>query len=86
MFSSFVCAQNPDQYLLAIKNQLDLLSVDVNGLTENVKTEINVDNITLANFLLAISDVHKVNINVAPQLVKKMGNMKDLMGMIPRFI
>lgn len=68
MFSSFVCAQNPDQYLLAIKNQLDLLSVDVNGLTENVKTEINVDNITLANFLLAISDVHKVNINVAPQL------------------
>ena len=69
MFSSFVCAQNPDQYLLAIKNQLDLLSVDVNGLTENVKTEINVDNITLANFLLAISDVHKVNINVAPQLV-----------------
>ena len=52
-----------------IKNQLELLiGTEVNGLTENVKTEINVDNITLANFLLAISDVHKVNINVAPQL------------------
>ena len=40
----------------------------MNGLTENVKTEINVDNITLANFLLAVSDVHKVNINVSPEL------------------
>jgi len=65
---SFIHAQNPDQRILNIKNQLELLSTEVNGLTENVKTEINVDNITLANFLLAVSDVHKVNINVSPEL------------------
>ena len=68
LICSFIHAQNPDQRILNIKNQLELLSTEVNGLTENVKTEINVDNITLANFLLAVSDVHKVNINVSPEL------------------
>ena len=68
LICSFIHAQNPDQRVLNIKNQLELLSTNVNGLTENVKTEINVDNITLSNFLLAVSDVHKVNINVAPEL------------------
>jgi len=42
--------------------------VDNVGLTENVKTEIRVNNITLTNFLLAISNVHKLNINISPQL------------------
>ena len=65
---SFTTAQETDQRLMKIVNHLELLSANVNGLTENVKTEINVDNITLANFLLAISDVHNVNINVAQDL------------------
>ncbi len=56
------------QRILNIKNQLDILATDTPGLTENVKTEISVKNITLANFLLAISDVHKVNINVSLEL------------------
>jgi len=47
---------------------LELLSVNNAGLTENVKTEVSVSNITLANFLLAISSIHKININVAPEL------------------
>jgi type IV pilus assembly protein PilQ len=51
-----------------IQNQLELLSVDNVGLTENVKTEISVNNITLANFLLAVSNIHKININVAQEL------------------
>src|SRR5690606_7585970 len=51
-----------------IKNQLEILSVDNGGLTEKVKTDINVSNISLTNFLLAISDVHKININLAPEL------------------
>lgn len=51
-----------------IKNQLEVLTVDNVGLTEQVKTEINVSNITLSNFLLAISEVHKVNINLSPEL------------------
>lgn len=51
-----------------IKNQLTILSTETLGLTENVKTEISVNNITLSNFLLAVSDIHKVNINVVPEL------------------
>lgn len=65
-FSSY--AQKEEQRIQNIKNQLEILSTETLGLTENVKTEINVSNITLANFLLAVSDVHKININVAPEL------------------
>ncbi|GAA4235719.1 general secretion pathway protein GspD [Postechiella marina] len=51
-----------------IKNQLDLLSVENVGLTEQAKTEISVNNISLSNFILAISNAHSVNINIAPDL------------------
>ena len=61
-------AQKEDVRIQNIKNQLTILSTETIGLTENVKTEISVNNITLANFLLAISDLHKVNINVSPEL------------------
>jgi len=64
----FCFAQQNDNRIETIKNQLTALSVDNVGLTENVKTEISVNNITLPNFLLAISNVHKLNINVSPQL------------------
>ncbi|MEQ3663801.1 hypothetical protein [Olleya sp.] len=65
---SFSFAQEYNQRIENIKNQLEILSTETVGLTENVKTEINVSNITLANFLLALSAVHKVNINVDPEL------------------
>ena len=69
LICGFNNAQEQDQRILKIKNQLEFLATEVNGLTENVKTEINVANITLSNFLLAISEVHKVNINISPQLL-----------------
>ncbi len=65
---SYSFAQKDEQRITNIKNHLTALSVDNVGLTQNVKTEVSVNNITLANFLLAVSDVHKVNINVAPEL------------------
>ncbi|MFD2916853.1 type II secretion system protein GspD [Psychroserpens luteus] len=67
---SFAQSQNTSekQRIENIKNQLTFLSTETVGLTENVKTEISVNNITLSNFLLAISEIHKVNINVAPEL------------------
>src|SRR5690606_42072573 len=46
------------------------LSADSPGLTENYKSDIAVNQITLNNFLLAISNLHKVNINVSPELEK----------------
>jgi len=69
LFSTCFClAQQSDNRIENIKNQLTALSIDNVGLTENVKTEISVNNITLPNFLLAISNVHKLNFNVSPQL------------------
>jgi len=64
----FCLAQQNNNRIENIKNQLTALSVDNVGLTENVKTEISVNNITLPNFLIAISNVHKLNINVSQQL------------------
>ncbi|MFI1772541.1 type II secretion system protein GspD [Thalassobellus citreus] len=61
-------AQQDHVRIQTIKNQLDILAIDNAGLTEQVKTEISVSNITLSNFLLAVSNVHKVNLNLAPDL------------------
>jgi type IV pilus assembly protein PilQ len=60
--------QSNDTRISTIKNQLDMVSVDNTGLTEKVRTEISVSNISLSNFLLAISNIHKININLAPDL------------------
>lgn len=49
-----------------IKNKIDLLKVEVAGLEE--KLNVNITNTSLANFLLAVSKIHKVNINVSQQL------------------
>ena len=56
------------QRIATIKNQLEILSVDNIGLTEQAKTDINVTNISLSNFLIAISNAHHININIAPDL------------------
>jgi len=61
-------SQSDDQRINNIKNQLELLSVENSGLTEQAKTDVSVNNITLANFLLALSNTHKININIAPEL------------------
>lgn len=65
---SFGFAQNNETRIQTIKNQLEILETDNTALTELVKTEINVSNITLSNFLLAVSEVHKININLATDL------------------
>ncbi|WP_430965770.1 type II secretion system protein GspD [Spongiimicrobium sp. 2-473A-2-J] len=68
----FLCAfhlhgqENPR--IQNIQNNLESLAVDNAGLTENLKLDINVTNVTLPNFLIAVSKVHRVNINVDPSL------------------
>lgn len=61
-------SQKEDHRILNIRNQLDLLSMDNVGLSENFKSEFQVNQITLGNFLIALSDIHKVNINIDPAL------------------
>jgi type IV pilus assembly protein PilQ len=67
-FFSFCFSQNNESRIQTIKNQLEILAVENAGLTEQVKTEISVNNISLPNFLLAVSNIHKVNINVSSGL------------------
>lgn len=49
-----------------IENKLEILKVETPGLSEEIN--INIAQTTLSNFLLAISEVHGININVAPNL------------------
>lgn len=49
-----------------IKNRIDVLKIDVPGLEE--KLNVNINSTSLANFLLATSKIHKVNINVDHEL------------------
>ena len=59
---------------------MEILAVDNAGLTEQVKTEISVSNITLPNFLLAVSNIHKVNINIGSGLenISIVNNFSDV--------
>lgn len=49
-----------------LKNNIEAISADAPGLTE--KININIKEASLSSFLLAVSEVHKVNISVAPNL------------------
>ena len=51
-----------------IKNHLELLAMDNSELNENLKLEINVSNVTLPNFLMAVSKVHNLNLTVSPDV------------------
>ncbi len=55
-----------ERRISSIQNQLELLKVDTPGLEESIN--INISQTSLSNFLLAISKVHSVNINVSPEL------------------
>lgn len=60
--------QNQTDRIAKLKTQLEILSTEVNGLTEVFKTEIKASNLTISNLLLAVADVHKLNINPAQDL------------------
>ncbi len=51
---------------MTIENKLELLKISTPGLDEPIN--INIAQTTLSNFLLAISKVHSLNINVSPEL------------------
>lgn len=57
-----------DQRLSAIENQLEVISSDNKGFSEYLDASIALNDVTLPNFLLAVSNVHKVNINISPEL------------------
>ena len=60
-------AQN-EQRLLDIQNKLETLSIDDKGLSEQLDASIALNDVTLSNFLLAVSNIHKINLIIAPEL------------------
>ncbi|MEM7380762.1 MAG: hypothetical protein AAF361_06130, partial [Bacteroidota bacterium] len=46
--------------ILQIQNQLEVLALENTELKEQLKLEINVTNVTLPNFLIAVSKVHSL--------------------------
>lgn len=69
-FFLFICGltvySQTDSRINTIENQLELLKVDYPAFEE--KVNVNITNTSLSNFLLAVSKVHGININVSPEL------------------
>jgi len=51
-----------------IRNNLEVLAIDNPSYNETLKLEMNVANVTLPNFLMAVSKVHKLNLSVTPDI------------------
>ena len=51
-----------------LKNQMESITADAPGLNE--KINVNIKEASLSSFLLAVSQVHKLNISVAPNLAQ----------------
>ncbi|WP_222937399.1 hypothetical protein [Cytophaga sp. FL35] len=59
---------------------MEVLALDNSELNENLKLEINVNNVNLSNFLIAVSRVHNLNITVAPSVgnINIINNFSDV--------
>lgn len=66
LFLFSVTIYSQDNRIQQIKNNIESITADSNGLSE--KVNINIKEATLGSFLLAVSEIHKVNISVAPSL------------------
>ncbi|MDC8005227.1 general secretion pathway protein GspD [Aureisphaera galaxeae] len=77
-FTGFAQDPSSSARINSIQNQLELLKVEVPGLEESIN--INITQTTLSNFLLAVSKIHSININVAPDLnsITLVNNFSDV--------
>lgn len=62
----FQFAFSQENRIQQLKNNIEAISADAPGLSE--KININIKEASLSSFLLAVSEVHKLNISVAPNL------------------
>lgn len=64
--------------ILQLKNHIESITADAPGLNE--KINVNIKEASLSSFLLAVSQVHKINISVAPNLsqVNIVNNFSDV--------
>lgn len=66
IFTSLMVYSQEDQRIDKIRNQIELITADTPGLSE--KVNIKIKEAPLSDFLIAVSEVHKVNISVAASL------------------
>jgi type IV pilus assembly protein PilQ len=77
----FFCSQViwcQENRIAQIKNNLDAIVLDAPGLTQ--KVNVNIKETNLAYFLMAVSEIHKVNISTSPQLnnINIINNFSDV--------
>ncbi|MEX0288098.1 MAG: type II secretion system protein GspD [Flavobacteriaceae bacterium] len=56
------------KHIQDIKNNLEVLAIENPSFNQTLKLEVNVANATLANFLMAVSKMHGLNLSVAPDV------------------
>nr|WP_299381201.1 general secretion pathway protein GspD [Allomuricauda sp.] len=63
-----------------IQNNLELLALENPSFNETLKLEVNVNNVTLPNFLIAVSKVHQLNLSVANDIsnIKIVNNFSNV--------
>ena len=66
LFLATLIVNAQENRILQIKNNIESIIPDSPGL--NQKVNVNIKQASLSEFILAVSDVHKVNISVAPSL------------------
>lgn len=72
-------AQEADRFQV-LENNLKSLAETYPGMKEELALDINVTNVSLANFLIAVSEVHSINLHVDPTLsqVPIINNFSDV--------
>lgn len=67
-----------DNRIQLLKNNIEAISTDATGLSE--KINVNIKETSISSFLLAVSQVHKLNISVAPNLsqINIVNNFTDI--------
>ncbi|KDN55715.1 type II secretion system protein GspD [Flavobacterium seoulense] len=78
IFFLFQLGYSQENRMQQIKNNIEAISTDVKGLSE--KVNINIKETSLSSFLLAVSEIHKVNISLSPELNNKniVNNFSDV--------
>lgn len=72
--------QYAEERIQSIQNQLELLAVEHPAYNETLKLDINVTNVTLPNFLIAVSKVHNLNLSVSNDIanIKIVNNFSNV--------
>lgn len=60
------CLYSQNDRISKLKTELESITIDTPGLNESA--DINVSNISLSDFLQALANAHKINLNVSPDL------------------